>query len=45
MPWAAPFDNLAFRNGVRQLQAHNAWLDVWFQLGVIGVAIFAAFIV
>jgi len=45
MPWAAPFDTLAFRNGVRQLQAHNAWLDVWFQLGVIGVAIFAAFIV
>ncbi|MEQ1735805.1 MAG: O-antigen ligase family protein, partial [Rhodoglobus sp.] len=29
MPWAAPFDNLAFRNGVRQLQAHNAWIDVF----------------
>jgi len=44
MPWAAPFDTLAFRNGVRQLQAHNAWLDVWFQLGVIGVVIFAALV-
>lgn len=44
MPWAEPFDNLAFRNGVRQLQAHNAWLDVWFQLGVIGVILFAALV-
>lgn len=44
MPWVAPFDNLAFRNGVRQLQAHNVWLDVWFQLGVIGVVIFAALV-
>ncbi len=44
MPWAAPFDTLVVRNGVRQLQAHNAWLDVWFQLGVIGVVIFAALV-
>jgi len=44
MPWAAPFDTLVFRNGVRQLQAQNAWLDVWFQLGVIGVVIFAALV-
>ncbi|TAL45231.1 MAG: O-antigen ligase family protein [Salinibacterium sp.] len=41
MPWAAPFDNLAFRNGVRQLQAHDAWLDLWFQLGIVGVVVFA----
>jgi len=45
IPWAAPFDTLAFRNGVRQLQAHNAWLDVWLQLGIIGVIVFAAFVV
>jgi len=44
VPWAAPFDNLAFRNGVRQLQAHNAWIDVWFQLGVIGLLVFAALV-
>lgn len=45
VPWAAPFDDLAFRNGVRQLQAHNAWIDVWFQLGVIGLIVFAALVV
>lgn len=42
MPWAPPFDDLAFRNGVRMLQAHNVWIDVWFQLGVIGLVVFAA---
>lgn len=41
VPWASPFDNLAFRNGVRQLQAHNAWIDLDFQLGIIGVVLFA----
>jgi O-antigen ligase len=45
VPWAAPFDELAFRNGVRQLQAHNAWIDVWFQLGVIGLVVFAALVI
>lgn len=44
-PSVAPFDNLAFRNGVRQLQAHNVWIDVWFQLGIIGVILFAALVV
>lgn len=42
MPWADPFTDLAFRNGVRQLQAHNAWLDLWLQLGILGVIVFAA---
>ncbi len=44
MPWAAPFDTLAFRNGVRQLQAHNAWIDVFFQLGAIGLVVFIALV-
>ncbi len=39
-PWVAPFDNLVFRNGVRQLHAHNAWIDIWLQLGVIGLIVF-----
>ncbi|WP_150306927.1 O-antigen ligase family protein [Planctomonas psychrotolerans] len=39
-PWVEPFDDLALRNGVRYLQAHNAYLDVWFQLGAIGLAVF-----
>jgi hypothetical protein len=41
-PWVSPFDRLAFTSGVRQLHAHNAWLDVWLQLGAIGVIVFAA---
>lgn len=44
MPWAPPFDTLAFRNGVRQLQAHNAWLDIWLQLGIIGLVVFGALV-
>jgi len=44
VPWVAPFDNLVFRNGVRQLHAHNAWIDVWFQLGIIGLVIFGALV-
>jgi len=44
VPWAEPFDTLAFRNGVRQLQAHNAWLDLWLQLGIFGIIVFAAIV-
>ncbi|TBN55971.1 O-antigen ligase family protein [Glaciihabitans arcticus] len=40
-PWVAPFNDLAFNSGVRQLHAHNAWLDLWLQVGVIGAVIFA----
>jgi len=39
-PWVEPFSGLAVRNGVEYLQAHNAYLDVWFQLGVFGAALF-----
>lgn len=41
-PWVEPFKDLAVRKGVVYLQAHNAWLDVWLQLGVIGLIVFAA---
>ena len=44
VPWVAPFDTLAFNNGVRQLHAHNAWLDVWMQLGILGLLAFAVVI-
>ncbi|RXZ48280.1 O-antigen ligase family protein [Agromyces binzhouensis] len=44
-PWVEPFDGLAVRNGVEYLQAHNAWLDVWMQLGVVGLLAFAAMVV
>jgi exopolysaccharide production protein ExoQ len=44
VPWVAPFDDLAFRNGVRQLHAHNAWIDLWFQLGILGLIVFGALV-
>ncbi|MFF1878061.1 O-antigen ligase family protein [Leifsonia sp. NPDC058230] len=39
-PWVKPFDGLAVRNHVQYLQAHNAWLDVWLQLGIVGLVVF-----
>lgn len=45
LPWVEPFDELVVRNGVRQLQAHNAWVDVFLQLGALGVIAFAATLV
>ncbi len=44
VPWVSPFDHLVFRNGVRQLHAHNAWIDIWFQLGIIGLIVFGALV-
>ncbi|WP_104082382.1 O-antigen ligase [Cryobacterium sp. Y11] len=44
VPWVEPFNDLAVRKGVTYLQAHNAWLDVWLQLGIVGVIIFAALV-
>lgn len=43
-PWVEPLGSLVELNGVRQLQAHNAWLDVWLQLGVLGVVVFGALV-
>jgi hypothetical protein len=45
LPGAVPFDEPVVRNGVEQLQAHNAWLDVWLQLGVVGVVLFVGLVV
>ncbi|MET0590133.1 MAG: O-antigen ligase family protein [Naasia sp.] len=36
-PWAKPFDGLIVIDGVEYLQAHNALLDVWLQVGAVGV--------
>ena len=41
VPWLEPFNNLAVRHGVHYLQAHNVWLDVWMQLGFVGVVALA----
>jgi exopolysaccharide production protein ExoQ len=44
VPGLAPFDRPVFRiGGIQYLQAHDAWLDLWLQLGVVGVVVFAAF--
>ncbi|MFC4222948.1 O-antigen ligase family protein [Lysinibacter cavernae] len=39
--WVEPFKSLYTRNGLPVPHAHNAWLDVWFQLGIVGLVIFA----
>jgi hypothetical protein len=39
-PWVEPFKHLAVIKGVTYLQAHDAWLDVYLQLGIIGLVIF-----
>ncbi|MBB5642134.1 O-antigen ligase family protein [Cryobacterium roopkundense] len=44
VPWVEPFNDLAVRRGVTYLQAHNAWLDVWLQLGIVGLVLFIALV-
>ena len=44
LPGVAPFDEIAFNSGVQQLHAHNAWLDLWLQLGIVGVVVFGAIV-
>ena len=41
MPSSEPFGTLVTIKGVHYLQAHNAWLDVWAQLGISGLIVFA----
>ena len=42
MPGVAPFEGLVVIGKVPYYQAHNAYLDMWLQLGLIGVALFGA---
>lgn len=39
-PWVEPFKSLDTQGGIQVMHAHNAWLDVWFQLGIVGVVLF-----
>lgn len=39
-PWVKPYKDLARIHGVTYLQAHNAWLDVWLQVGIVGLVFF-----
>jgi len=43
--WVKPFDGLDTKAGLPVPSAHNAWLDVWFQLGIIGVLVFAPLVI
>jgi exopolysaccharide production protein ExoQ len=43
-PWAPPFDHLIRRGGVQVLHAHNAWLDIWLQLGILGLVVAGALV-
>jgi exopolysaccharide production protein ExoQ len=43
-PWVEPFDDLVVIRGVTYLQAHNAWLDVYLQLGVLGLVVVGLFV-
>ena len=44
-PWAEPFASLDEKAGIQVMSAHNAWLDVWLQLGIVGVLAFAPIVV
>jgi hypothetical protein len=39
-PWVEPLGHLYGRYGVYQLHAHDAWLDIWMQLGIVGLLLF-----
>ena len=41
-PWVHPFDELGRLGETVYLQAHGVWLDVFLQLGIVGVLIWAA---
>lgn len=40
-PWAEPFKSLDEKANLPVMSAHNAWLDVWLQLGIVGLVVFA----
>lgn len=43
-PWAWPFEGFDTLNRIGFLSAHNAWLDVLLQVGVIGLVLFAVLV-
>lgn len=44
-PWIEPYASLDKKNGIAVMSAHSAWLDVWLQLGIIGVLVFLPLVV
>ena len=43
-PWVEPFDGLVVIKGVPYYQAHNAWIDIYLQLGIVGLVVFGALV-
>ncbi|MFD0996008.1 hypothetical protein HNR16_002446 [Pseudoclavibacter chungangensis] len=41
-PWVEPFSDLQVVDGITYLQAHNAYIDAWMQVGVIGAGLLVA---
>ena len=39
-PWVEPFKHLVVVKGVTYYQAHDAWIDIYLQLGIIGLIVF-----
>jgi exopolysaccharide production protein ExoQ len=39
-PWEPFFRDLVVIKGVRYLQAHDAWLDLYLQVGIVGIVVF-----
>jgi exopolysaccharide production protein ExoQ len=42
IPGVKPYEGLIVRDNVTYYQAHNSYLDVWLQLGIIGFILFIA---
>lgn len=42
MPWVEPYGALLQDGSIVLLQAHNVWLDIALQLGIVGVLVFFA---
>jgi O-antigen ligase len=43
-PWVEPYDDLVVIKGVTYFQAHNAWLDIYLQLGILGLVVVGLFV-
>lgn len=42
MPWVEPYGHLLTQGNAVYLQAHNVWLDIMLQLGLVGLIVFVA---
>jgi exopolysaccharide production protein ExoQ len=44
-PWVEPYDGLVVIKGVPYYQAHNAWIDIFLQLGIVGLVVFGGLVI